>query len=224
MKKQLALITLAGLWGGQAMAVDLDDDKKRFSYIVGLQIGQQLKNDDIELDEEAFLAAIKDVADGKQPRLSQSEIRGALQRVQQQRAADAQQAAERNRREGEKFLTENSKKAGIKELPSGLQYKVVKEGTGGKPKATDTVVVHYRGTLIDGTEFDSSFSRGQPATFPVNGVIEGWQEALQLMKEGGEWQIYIPADLAYGSRGAGAQIGPDTTLIFDVELLDIKDQ
>lgn len=224
MKKQLALITLAGLWAGQAMAVDLDNDKKRFSYIVGLQIGQQLKNDNIELDEEAFLAAIKDVADGKQPRLSQSEIRGTLQRLQQQRVADAQQAGERNRREGEKFLAENSKKAGVKELPSGLQYKVVKAGTGDKPKATDTVVVHYRGTLIDGTEFDSSFSRGQPATFPVNGVIEGWQEALQLMKEGGEWQIYIPADLAYGSRGAGAQIGPDATLIFDVELLDIKDQ
>ncbi|ALP53063.1 hypothetical protein Tel_07790 [Candidatus Tenderia electrophaga] len=224
MKKTVALITIAGLWAGQAMAVDLENDKQRFSYIVGLQIGQQLKNDNIELDEDAFLAAIQDVAAGKQPQLSQSQIQDTLQRVQQQRASVAQQAGEENRRQGEEFLVENAKKSGVKKTDSGLQYKVIEEGKGEKPKASDTVVVHYRGTLIDGTEFDSSYSRGEPATFPVNGVIQGWQEALQMMREGSKWQIYVPADLAYGSRGAGAQIGPNSTLIFDVELLDIKDQ
>lgn len=224
MKKHLALFTLAGLMTGQAMAVDLDDDKKRFSYIVGMQIGQQLKTDNIDLDEAAFMAAIKDVASGAKPQLSQEDIQATLQRIQQARAAEAQKAAENNRAEGEKFLAGNAKKSGIKTLESGLQYKVIKAGTGAKPKATDTVEVHYRGTLINGTEFDSSFSRGQPATFPVNGVIKGWQEALQLMKEGAKWQIFVPSDLAYGPRGAGAQIGPNATLVFDVELLKIKNQ
>lgn len=224
MKKNLALISLAGLVAGQAMAVDLDDDKKRFSYIVGMQIGQQMKADNIDLDEVAFMAAIKDVSNGAKPQLSQADIQATLQRIQQERAVEAQKAAESNRAEGESFLADNAKKPKIKTLESGLQYKVVKAGTGAMPKATDTVEVHYRGTLINGAEFDSSFSRGEPATFPVNGVIKGWQEALQLMKEGAKWQIFVPSDLAYGSRGAGAQIGPNATLIFDVELLKIKNQ
>ena len=224
MKKQLVLASIACLWAAQALALDLDTDKKRFSYIVGLQIGQQFKNDKIELDEAAFIAAIKDMAEGKQPQLSQTEIQATLQRFQQQRAAEAQQAAETNRQEGEQFLASNSKKEGVKALPSGLQYKVIEAGTGASPKPTDTVEVHYRGTLINGTEFDSSYSRGQPASFPVNGVIQGWQEALPLMKEGAKWQIYVPSDLAYGSRGAGADIGPNSTLIFDIELLKIKNQ
>lgn len=224
MKKHLVLVSLAGLVAGQAMAVDLDDDKKRFSYIVGMQIGQQLKNDNIDLDEMAFMAAIKDVTSGAKPQLSQADVQATLQRVQQARAAEVQKLGESNRAEGEKFLADNAKKPGIKTLESGLQYTVVKAGSGAMPKATDTVEVHYRGTLINGTEFDSSFSRGQPATFPVNGVIKGWQEALQLMKEGAKWQIFVPSDLAYGPRGAGGDIGPNATLIFDVELLKIKDQ
>jgi FKBP-type peptidyl-prolyl cis-trans isomerase FklB len=183
-----------------------------------------LKGDNIDLDEEAFMAAIRDMAAGKQPRLSKSEIQAVLQKVQQQRAAEAQKTADENLRKGQEFLSANGKKAGVKTLPSGLQYKVIRAGTGKSPKATDTVKVDYRGTLINGTEFDSSYKRGQPATFPVNGVIKGWQEALQLMKEGAKWQIYVPAELAYGPRGAGGQIGPNETLIFDVELLQIKGQ
>ncbi len=227
MKKHLVLAGIASLWAGQVLAVEavkLETDKQKFSYFIGLQIGQQLKSEGIEVDDAAFLAAIKDVEKGASPRLTQPEIEATLQRIQQQRAIEAQKAGEGNRKAGELFLASNSKKEGVKVLPSGLQYKVIQAGTGAMPKATDTVEVHYRGTLIDGTEFDSSFSRGQPATFPVNGVIQGWQEALQLMKEGAKWQVYVPSELAYGSRGAGAQIGPDSTLIFDVELMKIKNQ
>ncbi len=223
MKIQLALAAaLAGFWGGQVVALELDTDKQRFSYIVGLQIGQQIKSDGIELDEAAFLTAIKDVAAGTPPRLSQDELQATLQRIQQQRAADAQKAGESNSLEGERFLADNKKESGVKVTASGLQYKVVKAGSGAKPTASSTVEVHYRGTLINGTEFDSSYSRGQPATFPVNGVIKGWTEALQLMQEGAKWQLFIPSELAYGSRGTGADIGPNSTLIFDVELLKIK--
>jgi len=222
MKKTLLLMSVAGLWAGQALAVDLDNDKKRFSYIVGLQVGQQLKNDNIDLDEAAFMAAIKDTATGAAPRLSQEDLQATLQRVQQERVKMAEQLSENNRQEGERFLANNKKKAGVKTTASGLQYKVIKAGKGAKPKATDTVEVHYRGTLINGAEFDSSYSRGQPATFPVNGVIQGWQEALQLMSEGAKWQLYVPSEIAYGSRGAGGLIGPNATLVFDVELLKIK--
>ncbi|MCX5910402.1 MAG: FKBP-type peptidyl-prolyl cis-trans isomerase, partial [Deltaproteobacteria bacterium] len=134
------------------------------------------------------------------------------------------QLGEMNKKEGETFLAQNKTKEGVKTLPSGLQYKVVKAGNGKKPKATDTVVTHYKGTLLDGTEFDSSFKRNQPATFKVNGVIRGWTEALQLMEEGAKWILYVPAALAYGDRGAGQQIGPNATLIFEVELISIQEQ
>jgi len=133
-----------------------------------------------------------------------------------------QQLADKNQKEGEVFLAENKKKKGVITLPSGLQYQVIKEGTGKIPKATDTVTTHYRGTLIDGTEFDSSYKRGEPASFPVNGVIKGWTEALQLMKVGSKWQLFIPSNLAYGPQGAGQAIGPNATLIFEIELLSIK--
>jgi len=134
----------------------------------------------------------------------------------------AQQAGEANQKEGEAFLAANKSKPGVVTLPSGLQYKILKEGTGPKPTATDSVVCNYQGTLINGTEFDNSYKRGEPATFPVNGVIKGWTEALQLMPVGSKWQLFVPADLAYGPRGAGADIGPNSTLIFEVELLSIK--
>lgn len=223
MKKQLILaMAVAGVWTGQALALELDTDKKRLSYFVGLQVGQQIKNDGIELDEAAFVAAIKDIAAGATPRLTQTELQATFQRIKQQREADAAKAGENNRLEGEQFLAENKNKPDVKVTASGLQYKVITAGTGAKPKATSTVEVHYRGTLIDGTEFDSSYRRGQPATFPVNGVIKGWTEALQMMSEGAKWQLFIPSELAYGSRGTGADIGPDSTLIFDVELLKIK--
>jgi FKBP-type peptidyl-prolyl cis-trans isomerase FklB len=132
-------------------------------------------------------------------------------------------AAEKNKKDGAAFLAENKKKEGVVTLPSGLQYKIITQGTGNTPKATDTVTVNYRGSLVDGTEFDSSYKRGQPATFPVNGVIKGWTEALQLMKEGAKWQLFIPSDLAYGEKGAGNVIGPNATLIFDVELISAKE-
>ena len=227
MKKFIAITSLAAamsLWAVQTMALDLDTDKKRFSYIIGMQIGQQLKNDGIELDETAFMAAIKDMATGAKPQLDQQDAQATLQRIQQQREAEMEKAAEANKIEGQKFLAANKDKAGVKTLPSGLQYKVIKPGTGASPKAADTVEVNYRGTLIDGTEFDSSYSRGQAASFQVNGVIKGWTEALQVMKEGAKWQIFVPAELAYGERGAGGKIGPNATLIFEVELLKIKAQ
>jgi FKBP-type peptidyl-prolyl cis-trans isomerase FklB len=135
----------------------------------------------------------------------------------------AKMAGEKNQKEGEAFLAENKKKEGVITLPSGLQYKVIKAGSGNKPKATDTVTVHYQGTLVNGTEFDSSYRRGQPVSFPVNGVIPGWTEALQLMEAGAKWQIVIPSNLAYGDRGAGPQIGPNATLIFEIELISIQE-
>lgn len=218
MKKHLALLAMAILWASQALALDLNSDKKRFSYIIGMQIGQQIKGDNIDLDEAAFMAAIKDTLAGVKPRLSQQDIQTTMQHIQQKRQAEEQKMGEQNLLEGRKFLDANKNKLGVKVLPSGLQYKVIKEGTGAMPKATDTVEVDYRGTLLDGKEFDSSYGRGQPAKFPVNGVIKGWQEALQAMKVGSKWEIYVPADLAYGPRGAGGLIGPNATLIFDIEL------
>lgn len=209
---------MAILWASQALALDLNSDKKRFSYIIGMQIGQQIKGDNIDLDEAAFMAAIKDTLAGVKPRLSQQDIQTTMQHIQQKRQAEEQKMGEQNLLEGRKFLDANKNKLGVKVLPSGLQYKVIKEGTGAMPKATDTVEVDYRGTLLDGKEFDSSYGRGQPAKFPVNGVIKGWQEALQAMKVGSKWEIYVPADLAYGPRGAGGLIGPNATLIFDIEL------
>jgi FKBP-type peptidyl-prolyl cis-trans isomerase FklB len=138
------------------------------------------------------------------------------------KAEEMQKLSEKNKADGEKFLAENAKKEGVKVLPSGLQYKVITPGTGKSPKATDTVTTHYKGMLIDGTEFDSSYKRGEPATFPVSGVIPGWTEALQLMKEGAKWQLFLPSNLAYGERGAGRDIGPNATLIFEVELISVK--
>ncbi len=225
MKKYLVMasvVSLASLWTAQALALDLDTDKKRFSYFIGTQVGQQLKSDHIDLDEAAFMAAIRDSTTGAKSQLSPEDGQATLQRMQQQREVEMRKLAEANRLEGQEFLAANKGKADVKTLPSGLQYKVIKPGVGASPKATDTVEVNYRGTLINGTEFDSSYSRGQPASFPVNGVIQGWQEALQVMKPGAKWQIFVPSELAYGERGAGGAIGPNATLIFDVELLKIK--
>ena len=222
MKKQLLIIAIAGLWVGQALAADLGSDKQRFSYLIGMQVGQQLKNDNIDLDEAAFLAAIKDAMSGAKPQLSEDQMKTTVEHMQQQRQAQAQKLGEQNRVEGDKFLAANKTKPGVKVTSSGLQFKVIKAGTGAKPKLTDTVEVDYRGTLIDGREFDSSYARGKPAVFPVNGVIPGWQEALQDMQEGAKWQIYVPSELAYGDRGAGGLIGPNATLIFDVELHKIQ--
>ncbi len=227
MKKYLAMasvVSFASLWTVQVLALDLDTDKKRFSYIVGMQVGQQIKGDNIDLDEAAFMAAIKDRMTGAKLQINPADIQATLTRIQKQREIDIAKLAETNQAAGQKFLAANKDKTGVKTLPSGVQYKIINPGTGASPKASDTVEVNYRGTLIDGVEFDSSYSRGQPASFPVNGVIKGWQEVLQVMKEGAKWQIVVPSGLAYGENGAGGAIGPNATLIFDVELLKIVAQ
>jgi FKBP-type peptidyl-prolyl cis-trans isomerase FklB len=222
-KLAVAVVLFAGM--GQVHAVEgLDTDQKRLSYFLGLQVAQQLKSEGTKLDESAFLQGFRDMNSGAGSKLSQEEIQGTLSRMQQQRQGEVKKLSETNKREGTKFLAANAKKEGVKQTASGLQYKVITAGNGKSPKATDTVEVHYRGTLINGTEFDSSIKRGQSATFPVNGVIQGWQEALPMMKEGAKWQIVVPAKLAYGERGAGPMIGPDATLVFDIELLKIKTQ
>jgi FKBP-type peptidyl-prolyl cis-trans isomerase FklB len=224
----MAVVVLA-FFTGLASAQDkvvLKTDKDKVSYSIGLDIGTNFKRQSVDLDAKALAAGIADGVSGGKPLLAEDEVRKVLAEFRQQMGAKAQQAAqqlaEKNQKEGETFLAENKKKKGVITLPSGLQYQVIKEGTGKIPKASETVTTHYRGTLIDGTEFDSSYKRNEPASFPVNGVIKGWTEALQLMKVGSKWQLFIPASLAYGPQGAGQLIGPNATLIFEIELLSIK--
>ena len=224
------LVTLAVL--GTALTVlggegpTLETQTHKASYCLGLSLGKNIKQDAGEVDTEAFVRGVRDGLAGAQPALADAEMRevmAAFQKtMQDKRAQRLQTIAEKNKLEGEAYLAENGKKEGVKTTRSGLQYETLKRGTGATPKATDTVITHYRGTLIDGTEFDSSHKRGQPATFPVNGVIGGWTEALQLMKVGGKWRIVVPSALAYRERGAGRLIGPHATLIFEIELLQIK--
>lgn len=208
--------------GGQA----LDTDAAKISYIMGVNIGSQMKADQFQLDSGAFLRGVEDMMAGKPPQLSDEEANAVVKSYQEKRQAaheeEHKKAAAANQEEGQKYLAENAKREGVTVLPSGLQYRVVTKGDGKAPVATDTVEVHYRGTLIDGTEFDSSYKRGEPVTFPVKGVIPGWVEALQLMPVGSKWEVYIPSELAYGPGGAGGQIGPNSTLKFEVELLSIE--
>jgi FKBP-type peptidyl-prolyl cis-trans isomerase FklB len=203
----------------------LDSLKEKISYIIGRDMVQNLSKQGIDIEAAAFSQGLQDALSGKESVLSQQETQRTMMELQQQLSQRQQQEGSAkgaaNKQEGEKFLAENKEKEGVVTLPSGLQYQVLKEGTGSSPSRNDKVTTHYHGTLIDGTVFDSSYERGQPATFPVSGVIAGWTEALQLMKEGAKWRLFIPSDLAYGSRGAGQDIGPDTTLIFDVELLSV---
>jgi len=204
----------------------LKDQKDKASYSIGYDIGSTFKKQNIELNTDALVAGMKEALAGKDGTMTKEEREKTLETFQKEmmekQVAASKEAAAKNLAEGEKFLAENKKKEGVKTTASGLQYKVVKEGTGPTPKETDTVVTNYRGTTIDGNEFDSSYKRNEPATFPVNRVIKGWTEALQLMKVGSKYQLFIPASLAYGERGAGRDIGPNATLIFDVELLSIK--
>jgi FKBP-type peptidyl-prolyl cis-trans isomerase len=211
-------------------AAPLSTRKDKFSYALGMNIGSglgaNLKKQSVEVDWNLVAQGMKDAAAGSKTRLTDEEAKAVLTEVQnevrKEQQEKTQEAAAKNKTEGDAFLAGNKKKDGIVTLPSGLQYKIMTEGKGPKPAATDTVVCNYRGTLINGTEFDSSYKRGEPATFPVGGVIKGWTEALQLMPVGSKWQLFIPSDLAYGERGAGADIGPNATLIFEVELISIK--
>lgn len=206
----------------------LKDKKERTSYSLGLDLGSRLKAQEVEIDPDIFEKGLRDAFSGAQPAMTEDEVKETLTELQKDLVAKQHQRhkelSEGNKKEGDAFLEANKKKEGVKALPSGLQYKVIAEGKGKSPKDTDMVTVHYQGMLIDGTEFDSSHKRGEPATFPVKGVIKGWTEALQLMKEGSKWQIFIPSELAYGERGAGNVIGPNAVLIFDVELISVKEK
>ncbi len=200
----------------------------KVSYLVGQDVGNSLRNRDTGLDLELVIEGIRDSFAAREPRIPQEEAaeikREYTQKIREERAAEAAAMGETNRAAGEAFLAENAKKEGVVTTASGLQYQVVNAGTGPKPEASDQVRVHYTGTLLDGTEFDSSHTRGQPATFYLNRVIRGWTEGLQLMPVGSKYRLFIPSDLAYGPRGAGQKIGPHATLIFDVELLEIVGQ
>jgi FKBP-type peptidyl-prolyl cis-trans isomerase FklB len=202
----------------------LKDQKDKISYIIGIDIGTNLKKQSIDIDSNILAKGVKDALAGTKPLLTEQEIQETMVAFQKEIMAKQAEVAKKNKSEGEAFLTENKKKEGVKTLPSGLQYKVIKAGTGKKPKSTDTVTTHYRGTLINGTEFDSSYKRGQPVSFPVSGVIPGWTEALQLMEVGAKWQLFIPPNLAYGEQGAGRDIGPNATLIFEIELVSIQEK
>jgi len=204
----------------------LATDKQKQSYALGMNIARSFSRQGVDVDSSALARGLRDTLSGAKPLLTDDQAEVALKQLQDQvhtkQDAELQKIGEANMKEGEEFLAANKTKDGVVTLPSGLQYKIITPGTGPKPTAADTVVCNYRGTFINGTEFDSSYKRGQPATFPVGGVIKGWTEALQLMPVGSKWQLFIPPDLAYGSRGAGGAIPPNATLIFEVELISIK--
>ncbi len=219
--------TAPGAKTGAAPLV-LKTQKDKVSYAIGLNIGKSLRKDSVDVNSAIFARGVKDALTGAKTLLTDEELKTVLTALQadlrKRQEDETRLAGETNLKAGQAFLAENKTKDGIVALPSGLQYKIITAGTGPKPAATDSVVCNYRGTLLDGTEFDSSYKRGQPATIPVNGVIKGWTEALQLMPVGSKWQIFVPPDLAYGNRGAGKDIGPDATLIFEVELLSIQEK
>lgn len=221
----MALGLLVGTVHGQEK-LDLKNPQQRASYSIGADIGSNFKRQGIEVDAKAMTAGLADAIAGK-TQLTEAEMKETLNTFRTEMMAKMQAkqkvAGEQNVKDGEAFLAANAKKDGVKVTPSGLQYKTIKSGTGKvSPKATDTVKVHYHGTTIDGTVFDSSVDRGEPVSFPLNGVIPGWTEGVQLMKEGDKFQFVIPSKLAYGEQGAGGKIGPNSTLVFDVELLSIE--
>ena len=205
----------------------LTTPKQKSSYAIGLSIGKTMKRDGVDVDSASLARGLRDALSGAKPLLTDQDAQAALialqQEVRKKQEAQRAVAMEANKKEGEAYLAANKAKDGVVTLPSGLQYKILKEGSGPKPTAGDTVVCNYKGTLIDGTEFDSSYKRGQPATFAVGQVIKGWTEALQLMPVGSKWQLFVPAEMAYGERGAGqgSNIGPNATLVFEVDLLSI---
>lgn len=223
--KQLIVIFSASLLAfplfGQEKSTQLKDQKDKVSYSIGMQIGFNLSRQKVDVNPDLIVAGMKDAMAGK-PQLNPEQVKEVMATFEKDMEQKQKALAEKNKAEGTKFLEENKKKEGVKTTASGLQYKVLKEGSGPQAKKTDTVTVNYRGTLISGTEFDSSYKRGQPATFPVGGVIPGWTEALQLMKVGSKYQLFIPSNLAYGERAVSPEIGANSTLIFEVELLDAK--
>lgn len=231
MTRQLkcATIALLGLWTGLALAADsgaLPNKNDRLSYALGAETGKSFKKHDINLNTSAFSRGLQDAMSGNQSLLTDDEINQELKDFQHTAStklqAQMQQSAQKNQQLANSFLDANKKRPGVVTTASGLQYKILTPANGAKPTATDTVTVDYEGRLLDGKVFDSSYERGTPATFPVNGVIAGWQEALQLMPVGSTWELYIPANLAYGDQGAQGVIGPNETLIFKVHLISIQ--
>lgn len=218
----------------QQMQTKMQSEKPEFtpeetstiSYVLGQQTGMSMKRTPIKLNEDLFKHGFGDVIEGKEPALSDDDIMAVMQAAETRLRAEQEksqaEASAKNKADGEAFLAENAKKEGVKTTASGLQYEVIKEGEGTSPKPEDTVKVHYKGMLIDGTEFDSSYSRGEPTEFKLNQVIPGWTEGLQLMKPGAKYKFVIPSVIAYGARAVGDKIGPDSTLVFEVELLEVK--
>jgi FKBP-type peptidyl-prolyl cis-trans isomerase len=218
----LALLATPGV--SAEKKIELKTAKDKLSYSIGFDMGTSIKKNEVDVDMNVLTKAIKDALSGGKALMTEQEMRDSIGAYQKEMMAKQQEkmkmTAEKNKKEGAAFLAENSKKEGVKTLPSGLQYMVLAEGKGKQPKATDTVTVQYRGTKIDGTEFDSSYKRGQPATFALNQVVKGWTEGVQLMKEGGKIRLFVPSELAYGERGGG-QIGSNAVLIFEIELLTV---
>ncbi len=214
------------LFSTATTAAGLDTLEQKASYSIAFDVAERLKQQGADLDTQAFIQGIRDSMDGKTPRLDdQQRLQARTQyqlELQRKLEAEMNAMAGKNKAEGEAFLAGNASKEGITTTESGLQYRIIKAGTGKTPTVDDTVVTHYRGTLIDGREFDSSYKRNKPATFPVRGVIKGWTEALQLMKEGGKWELFIPSELAYGASKRSELIQPNSTLVFEIELLEVK--
>ena len=226
-----AIIGSLGLIASASAIADesLKTFKDKASYIMGQNLGKQMSMQKTNIVLDKVILGLNDAFKGNPSKLTQQQVQEVVTEFQQramkekqEKQAKAKAQGDNNKQEGSAFLAANKKKDGVKTLASGLQYKILKKGTGATPKTSDTVVTHYRGNLIDGRVFDSSYKRGQPASFPVTGVIKGWTEALQKMKVGGKWQLFVPSELAYGERGAGKLIGPNSVLIFEIELLDIK--
>jgi FKBP-type peptidyl-prolyl cis-trans isomerase FklB len=231
MKRHVLLATASALLITGVMAAEptaaLKDQKDRISYSIGANIGSSVKlqtqQQGLQLSPDLVAAGLKDALIGGKTLLTEQEVKDTLMALQRDLMSKQSEMGEKNKKAGEAFLAQNKNKPGVKSLPSGLQYQVLKEGKGSKPKASDTVKANYKGTLIGGTEFDNSEKRGEPATFALTNVIPGWTEALQQMPVGSKWRLFIPSDLAYAERGAGNLIGPNSTLIFDVELLGVED-
>lgn len=225
MKLRVSVLAAACLFSVSAMAADqgaLKNQKEKLSYTIGYQIAHNLKQQGLDIDPTAFSRAVRDVLTGSPALMTEQQMKATVETFKQQIQAKEQAIAQQNKKAGEAFLKANAKKPGIKVLPSGLQYRIIKSGTGKTPKANDVVEANYKGMLINGKEFDSSFKRGQPARFPVSGVIKGWQEALMMMKEGAKWEIFVPPELGYGENSPGPAIPPDSVLIFDIDLLKVN--
>ena len=228
----LACVALLAACSGQeetkAPELSLESEDSKLAYAIGMDIGMSLKTIGTDLDRATMIAAINDRLDGVETKLTQEDANKVKQaffvKQAEKKAADQKAAGEKNKTEGAAFLAEHAKKEGVTVTPSGLHYQVIRQGEGAKPTLNDKVTVHYKGTTIDGVEFDSSYSRGEPISFPLAGVIVGWQEGVQLMNVGSKYRLVLPSDLAYGERGAGAKIGPNSVLIFEVELIAIVDE